>query len=406
MLFTVALLLLTTSARAIPYGPFGSVLSSSVEVGTSGLPAGRTPLSRGDMVELGRLALAVNSAYCPTERKLQPHPSSGLTVQERRRKMHEYDARMHAGSSIIRSSEDGQYSSGNEGRGDMNWYISHTPSTDTLTLAFSSLRSTDDLLELLASSPSNPNETLVSLPATLFPPNQIANLTATSTSQSRPKIHHSYLSALSAHGEPALQALLDLIDTPPITMLTPAEVLRSYITSLRAPEAGAAPRPIKKVDIVGHGLGSAIGLLVAMAFQLELSNPSLPAPSSSPIDISATLFGLPRVGNGPFAGLVDTLIESSHFSASSRPSLRIHRVTSYADTIAHLPERHLGLSHPSSGEIWIGADPRIGYICVPQQTGQESDACSASISLERTSLLDHNGPFAGVWIQPQACSKY
>ncbi|WVF67117.1 hypothetical protein IAT40_001862 [Kwoniella sp. CBS 6097] len=401
----LTLLLVASSASAFPYGPFTSVLTSPVGVGSSGLPAGKTPLSRGDMVEIGRLALAVNSAYCPTERKLQPHPSIGLTLQERKRKRHEYNAKTHEGSSIIRSSEDKELLSG-DAAGGMKWYISHTPSTDTLTLAFSSLRSTDDLLELLASSPSNPNETLVSLPATLFPPNQLTNLTALTESQARPKIHHSYFPALSTRGESALQALLDLIDSPPITMITPSDVLKSYIMSLRAPEAGVASRPIKKVDIVGHGLGSAIGLLVAMALQLELSNPSLPAPSSSPIDISATLFGLPRVGDRPFAELVDALVATPSPSATAHSSLRVHRVTSYADTIAHLPERHLGLSHPSKGEVWIGADPRIGYICVPQQGGQESDACSASIALERTSLLDHNGPFAGVWIQPQACSSH
>ncbi|OCF30491.1 hypothetical protein I316_07873 [Kwoniella heveanensis BCC8398] len=405
MRYNLALPLLATSAIAVPYGPFTSILTSPVEAESSSLPVGRTPLSRVDMVELGRLALAVNSAYCPTERKLQPHPSSGLTIQERKRKRHDYNARTQEGSSIIRSSEDGEYTGVNNQEG-MKWYISHTPSTDTLTLAFSSLKSTDDLLELLASSPTNPDETLISLPSTLFPPNQLANLTGSSGSRSQPKVHHSYRSALFSQGEPALQAILELIDTPPLTMLTPADVLKSYIASFRAPEAGVSSRPIKKIDIVGHGLGSAIGLLVALSLQLELSNPSLPAPSSSPIAISATLFGLPRVGDKAFAQLIDALTQASTSSTPAHSSLRVHRVTSYADTVAHLPERHLGLSHPSRGEIWIGADPRIGYICVPEQQGRESDACSASIALERTSLLDHNGPFAGVWIQPQVCSSY
>ncbi len=162
-----------------------------------------------------------------------------------------------------------------------------------------------------------------------------------------------------------------------------------------------APKPIRHVEVIGHGLGSAVGLLLATALHLEVSGPAADAYENPlpPVEISATLFSLPRVGDQSFADWMDTLVETSN------RKLRINRVTSFADTIAHLPERHLELAHPSLGEIWVGADPRVAYACRSASLHEESDVCSGSISLPRTSLLDHAGPFGGVWIGPRSCHR-
>lgn len=265
-------------------------------------------------------------------------------------------------------------------------YISHTPSTQTLTLAFSSLPSVDDTLELLASAPVNKSESLIPLPHYLFP--------GKSLPVEQPRIHHSYLPALETHGLSALVALLDLLTTAPIPSKTEAWVG----TLLRPLTKGKKSQvvPTRHVENVGHGLGSAIGLLTSLALHLELSNPSSTAYQTP--QIRTTLFGLPRVGNKAFVDWVDTLL------INSPGKHQINRITSYADTIPHLPAKHLGLAHPSIGEIWIGADPRTAFACRSEILGQESEVCAGSVKLGKTSLLDHAGPFSGVWIGRESCS--
>lgn len=177
-------------------------------------------------------------------------------------------------------------------------------------------------------------------------------------------------------------------------------MLQNFIHSLSGRSESASPEPIKHVEIVGHGLGATMALLVSLALHLEVSGPaSLSYENPLPqVGVSATLFGAPRVGDEVFAAWVDELQIDS-------PELRINRVTSYADTIAHLPARHLDLIHPSIGEIWVGADPRVAYACRSETEGEESEVCGASIPLPKTSLLDHAGPFGGIWIGQSKCRR-
>ena len=253
---------------------------------------------------------------------------------------------------------------------------------------------------MLASSNVNStsdDDLLVPLPPYIFPPEYQPHVFP-------PRIHHSYIPALETHGTAALLALLDLIESPPVPAMTSSDTFASLLRPFKKRTdseytKSVSPKPIRKVEIVGHGLGSAIGLLVAAALHLEISTPTaqeytLPLPL---VEISATLFGLPRVGDQSFANWVDSMV------LSSLHKVRISRVTSYADTIPHLPERHLELRHPSLGEIWVGADPRIAYACRSAVEHDESDLCSASIPLPKTSLLDHEGPFGGIWIGSRSC---
>ncbi|WWD16628.1 hypothetical protein CI109_101057 [Kwoniella shandongensis] len=387
--FPSVLFLSITSVYAAPliqtpsfFGPSPSVYQH--------LPVGRSPISKYDMMEIGRLATAVNSAYCHDD-ILQPHFSHPFMVQTGRHRHQERQLR-HAATSIVKTSDDAENSEGIE-KGDMRWYISHTPSTQTLTLVFSSLENVDDLLELVASEydvhSNSTTGTLVELPSNLFPSSRFSH-------PDIPLIHRSYLSSIDTHGTSALFALLHLIEEPPVSVDSTRDVIRNYVRSLANPSAQAQPHPIRNVQIVGHGLGSAVGMIVALALKEELlvkQRDLLPT-----IDVTATLFGLPRVGNAAFGAFVD--------DTASSASLRIFRITSYADTIPHLPERHHGLVHPSSvREVWIGADPRVAYICKPKSNGEESEDCAASIPLGKTSLLDHLGPFGGIRITPGSCSR-
>lgn len=252
------------------------------------------------------------------------------------------------------------------------------------------------MLALLASSPF-PNATtadnLVELPTYLFPQDYVPF-------DPTPLIHHAYLPALETHGTSALLAVLDLLETPPIPTSTNRNVLQQFVKSLSRQSDIIKADPIKHVEIVGHGLGATMALLVSIALHLEV-NGDAAASYETPlpeIGITATLFGAPRVGDEVFAGWVDTLqIEN--------PDFRVNRVTSYADTFAHLPARHLDLVHPSIGEIWVGADPRVAYACRSETEGEESEVCGASIPLAKTSLLDHAGPFGGIWIGESKCRR-
>lgn len=223
-----------------------------------------------------------------------------------------------------------------------------------------------------------------------------------------PRIHHSYLSALETHGAPAALALLDMLENAPAAPASNANMLRQWLslftgTASVLPTESVSPSvpPIQHIEIVGHGLGASIGLLVALALQLEISGPAATqyAQPLSHVDIRATLFGLPRVGDQVFADWVDELV------SNQANKLQINRVSSYADTIAHLPARHLDLAHPSIGEFWVGADPRVVYACKSEQEGAESQRCSASIPLGRSSLQDHAGPFGGVRIGANSCRR-
>jgi hypothetical protein len=337
----------------------------------------------------------------------------------------------------------------------------HTPSTHTLTLAFSSLHSTDDLLELLASDPPrvdiqlHPNSTrtrnthdsekrgdapisaqLVDMPFSLFPPSSfqipsdktdISNATADET----PKIHHSFLRPLETVGTDALISLLGLIRDPPV--LLPArshyDILRQFVSSLvgvsttepchlgsRSHDRDASfDTSIRHVEIVGHGLGSAIGMLTALALNLDLNQISTksdlkgrPTNGRRPVmpSIRATLFGSPRVGNQAFASWVDSMLSS--LPSSPPPILVINRITSFADTIPHLPARHLSLAHPSIGEIWLAANPNVGYACradTSHDESGESSECGGAFKLQQTRLMDHMGSYAGVWLGAGQCGN-
>ena len=266
-------------------------------------------------------------------------------------------------------------------------YISHHEASQTLTLAFASLPGTDDYLELLASSPTSNKSILVDLPSTLFPREQLP--------RTIPQIHHSNVPFLETVATPAILSVLDFLESPPID--GHKDPLRALYNSFGDPSLSSAPQSIRRVEIVGHGLGAAIGLLTALALYQETIGPASKAYSftTSP-RIGVTLFGLPRVGDHHFASYVDSTV------LSSQGKLRFNRVTSFGDTIARLPDRHLDLVHPTIGEIWVDADPRMVYAC-KGEPGMESDQCSASIRLPKTSLLDHFGPFGGVWVGQEVC---
>nr|XP_019012199.1 uncharacterized protein I206_03042 [Kwoniella pini CBS 10737]OCF50980.1 hypothetical protein I206_03042 [Kwoniella pini CBS 10737] len=184
--------------------------------------------------------------------------------------------------------------------------------------------------------------------------------------------------------------MLELIENPPPTLNSHRNILREYVASLVESHSAVQENPIKKVEIIGHGLGSAVGLLIALGLKLELDSTSIR--EKDHLQITANLLGLPRVGNEHFGKVVRALLDTKE----KRTNLQINRITSYLDTITHLPEKHLGLTHHSDDEIWVGPDPRFVYFC----KSDETDGCSGHVELGKTSLMDHMGPYDGIRIDP------
>jgi hypothetical protein len=205
---------------------------------------------------------------------------------------------------------------------DRQGYISHTPSTGVLSLSFAAPpQSRDD---------SGAEDTML-YPSVLPLPTYMFNSMPTGA-----RVHTTFLPALETHGAAALRAVRDV--------------------------------PAANIEVSGHGRGAAIALLVAAALRRRLDVP-----------ITATLFGLPRVGNAAFARWVDELgPEGGH------APFVLRRVNSRNEVAVP------GLVHPRAiAEVVMGTDGAAR--CVPTVEEEESAVCAAG----ETSL---GGPYGSVRI--------
>ena len=191
----------------------------------------------------------------------------------------------------------------------------------------------------------------------------------------------------------ALITLLGHLESPPAPSRTNADILKVFNKGLQV-------EPIRNIEIVGHGLGAAVGLLTSLALKLETTGAASDAYTArlNETNIRATLFGLPRVGDEVFASWVDEMVKPP---VKGKGGFEVIRVASYADAITHLPGPHHSLEHPNLGEVWVGADPRIAYAC--RDAVGESQECSNSVDVGRATLMDHAGPYAGVTIGAAHC---
>lgn len=340
----------------------------------------------------------------------------------------------------------------------------------------SSLHDTDAFLKLLSQAPvasvspakmsyppspdvqkllrvSKKASLLVPLPEILFPERLMAQYFPKGAE--RPRIHHALLEPLLRDGPSLVLSLMDTLQNPPME-----NVPLSDGTVTQVPSA------IDKLEVVGHGLGSNIGLLVAMSVHMHMNDPvkaatataprrrPRPAKASSPpanydagtvfakvldqvsgrkwwsparrsektptgprpLEITAKLFSMNRVGDLVFAQWVDSLVGASSSAAPSTPStFSVTRVTSYADPIPHLPATWQGFAHFRSGEVWFDSDPKLAWSCpatidetgvhagTPKEARYEAGSCINRVAMDKTSLLDHAGPFGGVWVGGEAC---
>lgn len=225
--------------------------------------------------------------------------------------------------------------------------ITRDLSWQTYTLAFAG-SSSEDLLELLASG--SPDD-LTPLPKTYLRGDQEGQLS----------IYTPYVPYLPVIDQ-ATDALMRIVEIDQSNS-TPS-LLSQILSTLLFRRRSQATRP--RIEVTGHGLGSATGLLASL--RLSTQDPDLP--------IRATLFSLPRVGDSHFANALDERL------SLSRETLSIRRVSSGRDPVPSLPPPHFGLQHPSKTQ----------HLHLGQQGQQDAS------KLGHSSIEDSYGPYSGVFV--------
>jgi len=131
---------------------------------------------------------------------------------------------------------------------------------------------------------------------------------------------------------------------------------------------------VNKVFVTGHSLGAAIATMDALMLKQNL-------PSS--VQLSTTVFGLPRGGDQAYANFIDSALGNT-FSF----------VTNQNDPVPTVPPRFLGFQH-SQGEIHIqSVDAATGNATnIVSCPGEENDNCSDGNSLLDVSVANHIGPY-------------
>ncbi|KAF5386423.1 hypothetical protein D9757_006630 [Collybiopsis confluens] len=145
---------------------------------------------------------------------------------------------------------------------------------------------------------------------------------------------------------------------------------------LAAVQQGLEENNAKNVLITGHSLGAAVASLDAMFLKGKL-DPS--------IQITTTVFGLPRVGDQAWADFVDS--NDSHTLVKARNSFSF--ITNQHDPVPRLPPLDFDYVHPS-GEFHITSvdsnGQATGFVACP---GQDNEKCSSGLNIFEVSIPNH-----------------
>jgi len=148
---------------------------------------------------------------------------------------------------------------------------------------------------------------------------------------------------------------------------------RTADSMLAGVQKGLADNNAKNVLVTGHSLGAAVATLDAM-FLKENLDPS--------VQLTTTVFGLPRVGDQAWADFVDSSLGTS-----------LSFITNQDDPVPTVPPEFLGFVHPS-GEFHITSvdsnGQATGFIACP---GQDNDNCASGNSVLDASVSNHLGPY-------------
>lgn len=159
------------------------------------------------------------------------------------------------------------------------------------------------------------------------------------------------------------------------TQAQTAPSILSAVKSTLSTYVSSAP----SVTLVGHSLGAAISLLDAVYLPLHL-------PSETQFKYIG--YGLPRVGNQPFANYVD-----NHLTIMDGEQ-GLTRINNKEDPIPINPGMYLGFHHPS-GEVHI-QDSGAWDAC-PGQDNPSTLCVVGDVPNDfQGNLTNHDGPYDGV----------
>jgi len=129
-----------------------------------------------------------------------------------------------------------------------------------------------------------------------------------------------------------------------------------------------------KVIVTGHSLGAAVATMDALMLKMNLA---------SSVQISTTVFGLPRGGDQAYANFINSALGSTFTF-----------VTNQNDPVPTVPPLFLNFQH-SQGEIHIkSVDATTGNATsIISCPGEENVQCSEGNSLINTDVANHDGPY-------------
>ncbi|KAI0032567.1 alpha/beta-hydrolase [Vararia minispora EC-137] len=136
------------------------------------------------------------------------------------------------------------------------------------------------------------------------------------------------------------------------------------------------------VVVIGHSLGGALAELDALYLTLNL-------PSGT--KISGVTYGTPRVGNAAWSTYFDSQV--TNFT----------RVNNRDDFIPILPGRSLGYEHVAQEVHILGTDSAI--VCPGAEDTTDAQCTTSAVpNIFEGNILDHLGPYQGVWIGTIFCT--
>ncbi|KAJ3934131.1 MAG: alpha/beta-hydrolase [Lentinula lateritia] len=136
---------------------------------------------------------------------------------------------------------------------------------------------------------------------------------------------------------------------------------------------GLSTKNATNVLVTGHSLGAAVATLDAM-FLKENLDPS--------VQLTTSVFGLPRVGDQAWADFVDSSLGNT-----------LSHITNQNDPVPTVPPEFLGFVHPSNEFHITGVDSNgqaTGIIACP---GQDNENCSTGNDILDASVANHLGPY-------------
>lgn len=133
-----------------------------------------------------------------------------------------------------------------------------------------------------------------------------------------------------------------------------------------------------KVICIGHSLGGALAQMDAIFLRNKLPKQ---------VKVQYVGFGVPRVGDGRWADIVEKKLGRS----------QVH-ITNADDIVPHTPPSKFGYRQ-TGNEIWIDPDNKEVILC----RGRENERCAAGVSTLNLGWSAHGGPYFGVDMDVALC---